>query len=68
MFLEFLLRHHGDAMTSAPVNLVALIDKYSTDETCGEALTHLRWPEGVKRLKCQSDNVAPVADRKVHVR
>jgi hypothetical protein len=55
-------------MTSAPVNLVAPIDKYSTDETCGEALTHLRWPEGVKRLKCQSDNVAPVADRKVHVR
>jgi transposase-like protein len=54
-------------MTSAPVNLCALIDKYSTDEHCREALTHLRWPDGVRCLKCKSDNVAPVSDRKVYV-
>ena len=54
-------------MISAPVNLMALVDKYSTDEHCREALTHLRWPDGVKCLKCNSDNVAPVADRKVYV-
>jgi transposase-like protein len=54
-------------MTSAPVNLTTLVDKYSTDEHCREALTHLRFPDGVKCLKCKSENVAPVADRKVYV-
>lgn len=54
-------------MTSAPVNLMDVVEKYSTDEHCREALTHLRWPDGVKCLKCKSNNVAPVADRKVYV-
>lgn len=54
-------------MTSAPVNLTTLVDKYSTDEHCREALTHLRFPDGVKCLKCKSDNVAQVAERKVWV-
>ncbi len=54
-------------MTSAPVNLMSLVDKYSTDEHCREALMHLRWPTGVKCPKCQSENVAPVSDRKVYV-
>src|SRR5258708_3262031 len=58
---------HGDPMTSAPVNLTTLVDRYSTDEHCREALTHLRWPDGVRCLKCNGDNVAPVADRKVYV-
>jgi transposase-like protein len=54
-------------MTSAPVNLMSLLEKYSTDDHCREALTHLRWPDGVRCLKCKSENVAPVADRKVYV-
>jgi len=54
-------------MTSAPVNLTTLVDKYSTDEHCREALTHLRWPEGFRCLKCKSENVAPVHERKVYV-
>jgi transposase-like protein len=54
-------------MTSAPVNLMSLVDKYNTDEHCREALKHLRFPDGVRCLKCNSDNVAPVADRKVYV-
>jgi transposase-like protein len=54
-------------MTSAPVNLTTLVDRYSTDEHCREALTQLRFPDGVKCLKCKSDNVAPVSDRKVWV-
>jgi transposase-like protein len=54
-------------MTSAPVNLMDVVEKYSTDEHCREALVHLRWPDGVKCLKCKSDNVAPVNDRKVFV-
>jgi transposase-like protein len=54
-------------MTSAPVNLTTLVDKYSTDEHCREALTQLRFPDGVRCLKCQSENVAPVEGRKVYV-
>jgi transposase-like protein len=54
-------------MTSAPVNLTTLVDRYSTDEHCREALTQLRFPDGVKCLKCKSENVAPVSDRKVWV-
>jgi transposase-like protein len=54
-------------MTSAPVNLTTLVDRYSTDEHCREALMHLRFPEGVRCLKCKSENVAPVSDRRVYV-
>jgi transposase-like protein len=67
MLLELRFPFHGDPMTSAPVNLTTLVDKYSTDEHCREALKHLRFPDGVKCLKCNSENVAPVADRKVYV-
>ncbi|MFY9978591.1 MAG: IS1595 family transposase [Candidatus Sulfotelmatobacter sp.] len=54
-------------MTSAPVNPNTLVGKYSTDDHCREALTHLRWPDGVKCLKCNGEHVAPVLDRKVYV-
>lgn len=54
-------------MTSAPVNLMGLVERYSTDEHCREALKHLRFPDGVKCLKCRSENVAPVHERKVYV-
>ena len=48
-------------------NLMLLVAKYNTDEKCRETLMHLRWPLGVKCLKCQSENVAPVHERKVYV-
>ena len=54
-------------MTSAPVNMMDLMERYSTDEHCREALKHLRFPDGVTCLKCKSENVAPVSDRKVYV-
>ncbi|HWW13960.1 MAG TPA: IS1595 family transposase [Candidatus Dormibacteraeota bacterium] len=66
MLLELYFAH-GEPMTSAPVNLTTLVDRYSTDEHCREALLHLRWPDGVRCLKCKSENVAPVSDRKVYV-
>jgi transposase-like protein len=58
---------HGDPVTSAPVNLMDVVEKYSTDDHCREALTHLRWPEGVRCLKCNGENVSPVNERKVYV-
>jgi transposase-like protein len=49
------------------MNLMALVAKYSNDEDCREALKHLRWPDGVKCLRCQSEKVAPVKEREVYV-
>jgi transposase-like protein len=49
------------------LNLCTLIEKYNDDEKCRETIKHLRWPAGVTCLRCQSDNVGPVSDRKVFV-
>ena len=57
---------HGDAMTSAPVDLMTLVEQFGTDDKCREALTHLRWPKGVKCLRCGHDKVTPVSERKVY--
>src|SRR3989442_13363209 len=44
-----------------------LVAKNNPNEKCRETLMDHRWPDGVKCLKCQSENVAPVHERKVHV-
>lgn len=56
---------HGDAMTSTPIDLMGLVEQFGTDEKCREVLTKLRWPNGVKCLRCGHDKVTPVKDRKV---
>jgi transposase-like protein len=53
-------------MTSAPVDLMTLVEQFGTDEKCREALTHLRWPKGVTCLRCGHDKVTPVSERKVY--
>ena len=53
-------------MTSAPVNLMTLGQLYGTDQQCREALMRLRWPDGVKCLRCGHDKVTPVNERKVY--
>ena len=60
-----LLRHDVEPMTSAPVNLMSLGQLYGTDEQCREVLTRLRWPNGVRCLRCGHDKVTPVKARKV---
>jgi transposase-like protein len=52
-------------MTSAPVDLMTLVEQFGTDDKCREALTHLRWPQGVRCLRCGHDKVTPVNARKV---
>ena len=52
-------------MTSAPVDLMTLVEQFGTDDKCREALTHLRWPKGVTCLRCGHDKVTPVNNRKV---
>jgi transposase-like protein len=61
----FNLPWHGDFMTSAPVDLMTLVEQFGTDDKCREALTHLRWPKGVTCLRCGHDKVTPVNARKV---
>src|SRR5664280_1657960 len=63
MFLTLLW--HGDVMTSAPVDLMTLVEQFGTDDKCREALMHLRWPEGVTCLRCGHDKATPVNERKV---
>src|SRR6202521_4588325 len=66
VFRMFFFRHNGVPMQTE-IDLMKMISKHSADEQCLETLTHLRWPDGLKCLRCQSDNVGPVSDRKVFV-
>jgi transposase-like protein len=52
-------------MTSAPIDLMTLVEQFGTDERCREALMHLRWPKGVTCLRCGHEKVTPVNRRKV---
>jgi transposase-like protein len=45
------------------MNLVKLVEQFSNEEKAREHLTELRWPQGVKCPRCQSDNVSPIKDR-----
>lgn len=45
------------------VNLTTLIQKFSDEGTCRAYLEHLRWPEGVKCLRCQSDKISRIYTR-----
>ena len=51
------------------MNMMTLTEKYGHEEKCRETIKHLRWPGGVRCLRCDSDNVSPelVSDRKVFV-
>ena len=53
-------------MTSTPVDLMTLVEQFGDDNKCREALTKLRWPKGVKCLRCGHDKVTPVNERKVY--
>src|SRR5256714_4917548 len=45
------------------VNLTTLMQKFSDEETCRVYLEHLRWPDGVKCLRCQSEKLSRVYER-----
>jgi transposase-like protein len=46
------------------MTLLELTQSYSTDDTCREILTRLRWPDGVKCLRCANPTVWWVDSRK----
>src|SRR5919199_622801 len=41
------------------MNLVKLIERFRTEDACRAYLEELRWPDGVKCTRCESDKVSP---------
>lgn len=54
-------RKNGKAQT---MNLMRLMTDYDTDGECRAALESLRWPEGVRCPRCESDKVYRAEPRK----
>jgi transposase-like protein len=45
------------------MNLVELIEKFQDEDKCRAALEALRWPDGVKCLRCKSEKVYRIVKR-----
>jgi transposase-like protein len=45
------------------MNLVKLIEQYGSEDACRNALAELRWPDGVRCPRCDTDKVTPYAKR-----
>lgn len=45
------------------VDLLAVVNRYGTDDHCRAYLTELRWPDGVKCPKCESDKISRIQKR-----
>src|SRR5258708_5404297 len=39
------------------MNLIELVEQFSDEHACRKHLTELRWPDGVKCLRCESEKV-----------
>jgi transposase-like protein len=46
------------------MNLGRLMDEFGTDDLCREYLEDLRWPDGVRCLRCGSDKISRIRTRK----
>lgn len=49
--------------TKQEVNLVATMERFGDEEKCRAYLEHLRWPNGVKCLRCESDKISRLHTR-----
>ena len=45
------------------VDLLAIMERFGDEEKCRTYLEHLRWPDGVKCLQCQSDKISRIYAR-----
>lgn len=48
------------------MNLVKLVDTFHSEDLCRAYLEELRWPKGVRCLRCESEKVARIQDRPQH--
>jgi transposase-like protein len=45
------------------MNMIKLIEQFGDDEKCRMYLEHLRWPDGVRCLRCGSDKISRIYKR-----
>ena len=45
------------------MSLVKLVDRFGSDERCRDYLEELRWPEGVKCPRCDSESISRITTR-----
>jgi transposase-like protein len=45
------------------MNLMKLMEQFGTDEKCRTLLEKLRWPDGVRCIRCQSDKISNIYKR-----
>jgi transposase-like protein len=48
---------------NSATNLIDLFEKFGNDEKCRMYLEKLRWPDGVKCIRCQSDKISRIYKR-----
>ncbi len=46
------------------MNLMKLMERYHSDESCRQDLEELRWPDGIQCLRCESKSVSRLYSRK----
>ena len=51
------------AQPKGEMNLMKLMEQFGTDEKCRMLLEKLRWPEGVRCTRCQSDKISRIYKR-----
>jgi transposase-like protein len=49
---------------TAQFDLVELIDRFGSEDKCHDYLEGLRWPDGVRCPRCQSDKISRIAKRR----
>lgn len=45
------------------MNMMRLMDRFHSDEKCRQVLEELRWPEGVRCPRCDSDKISRIRER-----
>src|SRR6266702_8188510 len=60
--LRVLFLLHGEPMNTPNINLAQLTEQFGSDAKCRKALEQLRWKDGVKCPRCQSEATA-IANR-----
>src|SRR4051812_14422819 len=54
------------AKTAKPkqeVDLLAIMERFGDEEKCRMYLEHLRWPDGIRCIRCQSDKISRIYER-----
>lgn len=49
------------------MTIAQLIEQFSNEDKCYEYLESVRWPDGIRCVRCESDEVSPIAKRRQYV-